>query len=54
MHPYSPEVAAIRKVILIPLNRDEDLYVYDVGGTGTRIVNGKYLRDEKGLDIKKV
>ncbi len=51
--PYSPEVAAIRKVLLIPLNRDEDLYVYEVDGRGPRIVNGKYLKEEKGFDIKK-
>ena len=51
--PYSPNVAAIRKVILLPLNRDENMYVYDVDGPGPRIVNGKYLRDEKGFDIKK-
>ena len=50
--PYSPEVAAIRKVILIPLNRDEDIYVYNVDGAGPRIVNGKYLKDNKGFDIK--
>ncbi|MBD5260459.1 MAG: DUF2357 domain-containing protein [Bacteroides sp.] len=51
--PYSPEVAAISKVILIPLNRDEDLYVYEVDGPGPRIVNGKYLQDKKGFVIKK-
>lgn len=50
--PYSPEIAAIRKVILIPLNRDEDMYAYNVEGAGPRIANGKYLRDEKGFDIK--
>lgn len=51
--PYSPEVAATRIVILIPLNRDEDAYIYDVIGAGPRIVNGKYLRDEKRFDINK-
>lgn len=50
--PYSPEVAAARKVILIPLNRDEDMYVFTVNGAGPRIVNGKYLKDKKGFDIK--
>ena len=29
------------------------MYVYEVDGPGPRIVNGKYLRDEKGFDIKK-
>ena len=48
--PYSLEVATVRKVILIPLNRNEDLYVYNVEGAGPRIVTGKYLR-EKGFDI---
>lgn len=51
--PYSPEVAAISKVILIPLNRDDDTYVYEVDGSGPRIVNGKYLQDKKGFVIKK-
>jgi len=49
--PYSPEIAAIRKIILIPLNRDEDLYMYNVDGAGPRIFKGKYLRDEKNFDI---
>lgn len=51
--PYSPDVAAIRKIILIPLNRDEDIYVYEVDGSGPRIVNGKFLQDKKGFVIKK-
>lgn len=51
--PYSPDVAAIRKIILIPLNRDEDMYVYEVDGSGPHIVNGKYLQDKKGFVIKK-
>lgn len=50
--PYSPDVAAIRKVILIPVNINEDAYVYEVNGDGPRIVNGKYLRDKKGFAIK--
>lgn len=50
--PYNPEVAAIRKVILIPLNHDEDLYIYEVEGSGPRIVNGQYLKNEKEFDIK--
>ena len=51
--PYSPKVAAIQKVVLIPINRNEDAYVYDINGSGPRIANGKYLRDEKGFDIAK-
>lgn len=51
--PYSPKVVAIQKVVLIPINRNEDAYVYDINGSGPRIANGKYLRDEKGFDIAK-
>ena len=49
--PYSPDVAAIRKVILIPINSADDSHVYEVSGNGPRIVTGKYLKNNKGFDI---
>ncbi len=38
---------------MIPINSADDSYVYEVSGNGPRIVTGKYLKDNKGFDIRK-